>query len=341
MAQSSKTFQFDDLDEAQEYYYSEGLTDGLPIVMPTESNVRAMLEYVGLDGSEVVAEEMIRGKRFLAEKVAINAVMAGCKPEQLPVVIAAVRGISEDAFNLHANSTSTNGVGILAIVSGKIASDIGINSGTGAMGHGTRANAAIGRALGLIKINLFGSVPGEMDKSTFGHPGKYTFCFAEDDEIIPWEPLRVEKGFAEESSTVTVMATVAPLQVSTYSYMRPEEFLTIASDAMMGLGRGHEEIAIVLSPEVLEYVRSSGWKKPQIKEFLFQNARRTGREWNASYRGEHPFSGADLDAEFPVVESPDHFTVVGAGGAAGAFVSIIGSWGGVSSVTKEILWRGE
>ena len=144
MATGSKTFRFEDLDEAQEYYYSQGLTDGLPIVLPTESNVQAMLDYVGLDGPEIVAEERIRGKKFVAEKVAINAVMAGCKPEHLPVVIAAVKGISEDAFNLHANSTSTNGVGILAIVSGKVASDVGINSGTGAMGHSTRANAVIG-----------------------------------------------------------------------------------------------------------------------------------------------------------------------------------------------------
>ena len=265
MTTISKTFEFADLDEAQEYYYSEGLTDGLPIVLPTESNVRAMLNRVGLVGSEIVAEERIRGKKFIAEKVAINAVMAGCKPVHFPVVIAAVKGIAEDAFNLHANSTSTNGVGILAIVSGKIASDIGINSGTVAMGHGTRANAVIGRALGLIKINLFGSVPGDMDKSTFGHPGKFTYCFAEADDVIPWEPLRVEKGFAEESSTVTVVATVAPLQVSTHSYKRPEEFLTIASDAMLALGRGHEEIIIVLSQEVLEYVRQSRWSKGRIK----------------------------------------------------------------------------
>ena len=120
MALASKTFQFADLDEAQEFYYSEGLTDGLPVVLPTELNVRAMLDYVGLDGSEVVAEERIRGKSFVAEKVAVNAVMAGCKPEHFPVVVAAVKGISDDAFNLHANSTSTNGVGILAIVSGKM-----------------------------------------------------------------------------------------------------------------------------------------------------------------------------------------------------------------------------
>ena len=146
MALGSKTFQFTELDEAQEYYYSQGLTDGLPVVLPTESNVQAMLDYAGMDGSEVVAEERIRGKKFVAEKVAINAVMAGCKPEHLPVVIAAVKGISEDAFNFHANSTSTNGVGILAIVSGKAALDARINSGIGAMGHGTRANAVIGRA---------------------------------------------------------------------------------------------------------------------------------------------------------------------------------------------------
>ena len=336
MALGSKTFEFAELDEALEYYYSEGLTDGLPIVLPTESNVRAMLDYVGLDGSEIVAEEKIRGKKFVAEKVAINAVMAGCKPEHLSVVIAAVKGISEDAFNLHANSTSTNGVGILVIVSGKAASEAGINSGTGAMGHGTRANAVIGRALGLIKINLFGSVPGEMDKSTFGHPGDYSFCFAEADDVIPWEPLRVEKGFSEASSTVTVMATVAPLQATTYDYKLPEEFLTIASDAMLGLGRGHEEIVMVLSPEVLEYVRQSGWTKQQIKDFVFQKARRTGSEWNASYRPGRLFSGAELDAEFPVVESTDRITVVGAGGAAGGFISIIGSWGGISSITKEI-----
>lgn len=333
---TSTRFRFSDLDEAQEYYQEQGMTDGLPIVLPTEDRVQAMLDYAGLHPNDVIAEEGIRGKVFIAEKVAINSVMAGCKPEYMPVIVAAVQAISDPAFNLHANSTSTNGVGILAIVSGPITKQLGINSGTVAMGHGFQANATIGRALGLIKINAYGSVPHDMDKSTFGHPGKFSFCFAEDDDSIPWEPLRVEKGFAVESSTVTVAATVAPLQVSTYSYTKPEEFLTIVSDATLALGRGHEEIVVVLSPEVLEYVKRSGWSKQRLKEFIFQNTQRTGKEWNERFRQDHLFSGGDLDRPMHVVQSADHIILVGAGGAAGAFASIIGSWGGTLSITKEI-----
>ena len=333
---ASKTFSFSDYDEAQEYYLANGLTDGLPIVPPTEAKVNAMLAGAGLQPSDVVAVEGIRGKTFVAETVAVNAVMAGCKPEYMPVIVAAVQAVSEPQFNFHANSTSTNGVGVLVLVSGPIAKSIGINSGTVLMGHGYRANATIGRAISLLKVNAYGSVPHDMDKSTFGHPGQYTFCFAEDDDVIPWEPLRVEKGFSVDTSTVTVFAANSPLQVSTHNYSQPDEFLSIVSDAIQGMGLGPSEIVVAISPEILEYVRSSGWTKAQIKEFIFKNIHRTGLGWNAHYRTEHIFSGDDLYRSIPVVPSPDHLTLVGGGGAAGAFVSIIGAWGGVSSVTIEI-----
>lgn len=332
----SKTFKFADYHEAQEYYQANGLTDGLPIVPPTGSKVQAMLDGAGLQPSDVVAVEGVRGKTFVAETVAINAVMAGCKPEYMPVIVAAVQAISEPQFNFHANSTSTNGVGVLVLVSGPIANKIGINSGTVLMGYGFRANATIGRAMGLLKMNAYGSVPHDMDKSTLGHPGQYSFCFAEDDDVIPWEPLRVEKGFTTDASTVTVFAANSPLQVSTHNYSQPPEFLAIVSHAIQSMGLGSSEVVVVVSPEILEYVRSSGWNKAQIKDFVFKNIHRTGSEWNAYYRTEHPFSGDDLTTGFPVVASPDHITLVGGGGAAGAFVSIIGAWGGVSSVTKEI-----
>ena len=335
----SNTFKFANYDEAQEYYQVNGLTDGLPIVPPTEAKVSAMLGGAGLNPSDVVAVEGMRGKTFLAETVAVNAVMAGCKPEYMPVVVAAVQAVSEPQFNLHANSTSTNGVGLLVLVSGPIAKDIGINSGTVLMGHGYRANATIGRAMSLLKVNAYGSVPHDMDKSTFGHAGQYTFCFAEDDDVIPWEPLRVEKGFSVDAATVTVFAANSPLQVSTHNYSQPTEFLGIVSDAIQGMGMGPSEIVVVISPEILEYVRSSGWNKARIKDFIFKNIHRTGSEWNARFRTDHPFSGDDLTKGFPVVASPDHITLVGGGGAAGAFVSIIGAWGGVSSVTKEISIR--
>jgi hypothetical protein len=312
------------------------LTDGLPIIPPTEDKVKAMLDYAGLQPSDIIAREGIREKDFVAEKVAINAVMAGCRPEHMPVIVAAVEGMCEQSYNLQANTTTTNGAGVLALISGPIANELGINSGTVLMGHGFRANATIGRALALMKINIYGSVPHHMDKSTFGHPGKYTFCFAENDDVLPWEPHRVEKGFSAESSTVTVFAAVSPLQVNTHGYNDPEQLLSTASDAVIVLGPRHEEMMIVIAPELLEYFRRNGWTKPQIKEFVFEKSQRTGREWNYFARLEKLVTGDDLERRIPAIKSAEHITVVGAGGAAGPFISVIGSWGGSTSITKEI-----
>ena len=336
MADTTSTqFSFAHWDEAQEYYLSQGMTDGLPIVPPTEGKVLTMLDAAGLAPAEVIGFEEIREKSFVAEKVAINAVMAGCRPEYMPVIVAAVKAVCERPYNLQANTTTTNGAGILILVSGEIANQIGLNSGTVLMGHGSHANATIGRALALMKINIYGSVPGYMDNSTFAHPGKYSFCFAEQDSVIPWEPLRVEKGFSEDSSTVTAFAAVSPLQVSLHTYSDPEQFLPVIADAMIGIGPRHEETMVVISPEVLEYIRRSGWTKQQIKEYLFDKAQRTASEWNQWNRVDEPIEG-DPSAKIPTVQSPDHITLVGAGGAAGAFASIINSWGGSSSITKQI-----
>jgi len=190
---TSRRFQFDDWDAAQEHYLDAGMTDGLPIIPPTEQRVRAMLDHAGLAPGDVIGVESIRQKRMTAEKVAINAVMAGCKPEYLPVVVAAAAAVCEPLFNLHASSTSTNGIAILVLVSGPYAQEIGMNSATGMMGNGNRANAAIGRALSLFKTNFYGSTAQDMDQSTFGYPGKYSFCFAETGTSAPglrWPPPR-------------------------------------------------------------------------------------------------------------------------------------------------------
>ncbi len=323
-------------EDAQEYYMSDGMGDGLPIVPPTEAKVQSMLDCVGLAPSDIIAEEGVRGVRFTAEKIAINAVMAGCKPEYMPVIVAAVQAVSESPYNFHANSTSTNGVGVLVIVSGPIAKEIGINSGTVAMGHGFRANATIGRAMGLIKINVYGSVPHDMDKSTFGHPGKYSFCFAENDDVIPWEPLRVEKGYGESDSTVTVFAANSPVQVNTQNESAPEDFLSIAADASIVLGERHSEFVLALSPELMGYIRAEGWTKQRIKEFVLERGTRTGRELNEKHRRITLYMGNDLDRRIPVVESVDEITVVGAGGDAGPFAMLIGAWGDVISITKQI-----
>ena len=337
---TARRHRFGNWEEAQEYYFDTGLTDGLPIVPPTEERVRAMLEYAGLSSEEVIGVETIRQKRITAEKVAINAVMAGCRPEYFPVVLSAVAACCERTFNLHANSTSTNGVTVLVVVSGHYAEQIGMNSSVGLMGPSNRANATIGRAVNLVKTNFYGSVPQDMDNSTFGHPGKFSFCIAENLEISPWDSLATDKGFDGDASTVTVFAANAPLQVSIFGDKDPRSFLTATAHAMTGLGASISEVLVVISPEVMNYVTESDWSRRQVQEFLCEKARLTAREWTAwqrlDQRLDQPQNLDDPDRILSCVADPSRITVVPAGGAAGAFIDVIASWGSSRSVTREI-----
>ena len=229
----SPSLQFDDWPAAQEYYYANGLTDGLPIIPPTVQSVQEMLDYAGVGADHDLGTEVIRQKRFTAGKAAVNAVMAGCLPEHFPVVMASISAIAERAFNLHASSTSTNGATVLTVVSGPYADAIGMNAGVEMMGNGSRANAAIGRAVNLFKANFYGSVPIVMDNSTFGHPGKIGFCFPENLAVSPWPSLAAEKGFGDDSTIVTAFATLAPLQVTLHGDRDPAGFLTTVAHAML------------------------------------------------------------------------------------------------------------
>jgi hypothetical protein len=336
---AASQWRFDDWDEAQEYYLENGLTDGLPVVPPTPEKVQAMLDYSGLAPDEIIGIESIRRKRFTAEKLAINAVMAGCKPEYFPAVVAATAAASQRPFNLHASSTSTNGVALLVLVSGPYAKDIGMNWGVELMGNGNRANATIGRAVNLIKTNFYGSVAGEMDNSTFGHPGKFSFCFAENLEVNPWASLASTKGFSDNASTATVLAANGPLQVSIYGDKQPETFLTQAAHAMLALGPSVSELLIVISPEIMAYVADSGWSRQQIQEFLYEKTQRPLQEWLDWKRLDHPDPSADPQELRGCVADPDRITVVPGGGMAGAFIDIITSWGSSRSVTEEIRIR--
>ncbi|MBM3942392.1 MAG: hypothetical protein FJ316_05620 [SAR202 cluster bacterium] len=332
----SGTFQFSQWEEAQEYYLENGLTDGLPIVPPSEERVRAMLQYAGLAPNAVIGTETIRQKRFTAEKAAIAAVMAGCKPEYFPVVLAAVAAACERPFNLHASSTSTNGVTVLALVSGPYAAQIGMNCGVSLMGAGNRANATIGRAINLFKAGFYGSIPRDMDNSTLGHPGKFTFCFAEDLEHAPWPSLAQSKGFGPQDSTVTIYAANAPLQVSIYTGKAPEDFLTAVSHAMLGLGHSLSEVLVVVGGELMGYLTEARWSRQQVQDFLYQKTRRPLREWVEWHRVDHPQPGDNPDRLLGCVAEPGRITVAPGGGMAGAFVSIIPSWGGSRSITRQI-----
>ena len=327
---------FDSWDAAQEFYLDNGLTDGLPVVPPTPAKVQAMLDFAGLAPEAVVGTETIRGKRFTAEKLAVNAVMAGCRPEYFPVVAATIAAACERPYNLHASSTSTNGVTIMPLVSGPYADEIGMNSGVELMGNGNRANATIGRAVNLVKTNFYGSVAQEMDNSTFGHPGKVSFCFAENTAVSPWPSLAEEMGFGAGSSTVTAVAANSPLQVSIYGDKRPETFLTQTAHAMLALGPSVSEVVVVISPELMAYVGEAGWSRVQVQEFLFQKTHRPVREWVAWKRLDHPGPDEDLGLVRGCFADPDRIVVVPGGGMAGAFIDIISSWGSSRSVTRQI-----
>ena len=333
---TSLQLQFADWEQVQEYYLASKLTDGLPIVPPTETRVQAMLEYSGLAPDQVIGFESIRQKQITAEKVAINAVMAGCRPEYFPVVTSAISACCEPVFNLHASSTSTNGVTVMVLVSGEYAQEIGMNSSTGLMGPSNHANASIGRAVNLVKTNFYGSVPQEMDNSTFGHPGKYTFCFAENLEAGIWPSLAMDKGFDNHSSTVTAVAAYSPLQVSVFGGKDPDAFLLGIAHAMIGLGPSASEVFVALSPEVMKYVDDAGWSRRQVQEFLWEKTRLPAKEWISWCRVEHPDRFPDKDQLVGCVEDPDRITVFAAGGAAGVYVDVIGSWGNSRPVTRKI-----
>src|SRR5919197_2080407 len=199
--------------EAVEEYFDRGWTDGLRVVPATAEAVRPFLDVMNLDPADVVISEPVRRRTITAEQVAINAVLAGCRPDYMPVLVAALEAMSDPSFSLHGAITSTGGSAILVVVNGPIRQRLGFNSGTNVFGPGWRANATIGRAIRLITLNCLGAQPGVLDRSTQGHPGKYTYCIAEHEEASPWEPLHVERGFARETSTVTVFAAEGPHNV--------------------------------------------------------------------------------------------------------------------------------
>src|SRR5215813_507234 len=188
-----------------EYCYRENLTDGLPVVPPTEELVQSFLDAAALSADSIIAELTERARVITAEKLAINAVMAGCLPEYMPVLVAAVEALADPAFNLQGVQVTTNPVAPLLIVNGPARQTLGFNAGYGCFGPGHRANATVGRAVRLILINIGSAIPGEGDMAVAGHPGKYTFCVAEHKEESPWEPLHVERGLPRESSAVTLI----------------------------------------------------------------------------------------------------------------------------------------
>ena len=328
------------LDEAVDFCYRQGWTDGLPVIPPTEEKVLRFLDQMGRHPSEVIGVEPVRGRVITAEKVAINGVMAGCRPEYMPVVVAAVEGLVQPEFNLHGSSASTGGSAPLLVVNGPVREKLGFASGDNIFGPGPdrRANATVGRAIRLILINVLENLPGTLDHSTLGHPGKYSYCIAEDEEASPWEPLHVERGYPREASTVTVFAALAPLQVDSLAAGTAEKLLTVVADTMLALSPGQDELLLVVSPEHGESIKTAGWSKQHVREFLYEKARRTSREWYSACKAESPPPGTEENM-IPVCTRPEAVVLLAGGGQGGPWSAPIPRWArGINSrsVTRQI-----
>jgi hypothetical protein len=338
---TSKRHAVETLDDAIEFCFQQGWSDGLPVVPPTEAKVRAMLEAVKLDFHHQVAYIEHRAVAITAEKVAINAVMAGCLPAYMPVVVAAVEAIGDPRWSYHGPGTSTGGAAVLMIVNGPIRRELDINCGDNLFGPGWRSNLTIGRAVRLVMRNVCGSWPGKLDRGTLGHPGKLSYVIGENEEESPWTPLHVERGFSPQQSTVTIIAADAPHQFYNQLSSTAEGILTTLSDDMRisGTVMGQSHYALILAGEHMRTIAASGWGKPEIRRFVWEHTQNSHAHLKQTARMSGAIQSGDETKMRPLVESADDILVVAAGGRAGAFSAYIPGWGSKRSsqaVTKEV-----
>jgi hypothetical protein len=322
-----------------ETLYERGLTDGLPVVPPTAERVRQAVAASGRRGDELIALVPPNYGRATVERIAANAVMAGCRAEYLPVVIAAVEAVCDDAFDLHGVSATTNSPAPLLVVNGPVRSALDINCGAGLFGPGWRANATIGRALRLVCVNVGGATPGVVSMSTLAHPGRYTYCIGEYEEASPWESLATEHGFAPGVSTVAALAADAPLSVYDHASRHAEELLASIA-ASLAVIVNHKmthwgDTLLVLGLEHARTIAGDGWSKPDVRRFLFERLQRPVRELIPGRDGgeglpEHvlrKFASPETDdTPVPKFRSPDNIKLAVAGGTAGRFSAIVPGW---------------
>jgi hypothetical protein len=338
---ASRSYDVADADAANELFQTNGWTDGLPVVPPTEAKVRAFLAAASLAPDDVIGVEPVRRRYITAEKVAIAAVMAGGRPDYMPVVVAIVQAMCEPLFGLHGSTASTGGSAPFVVVNGPVAIAIGMNATHNVLANGSRANATIGRATRLLIINALGGIPGQLDRSTLGHPGKFTFCIAEDEEDSPWAPLASERGVALGASAVTVMAAESPHQVMNDWTRDPRELLTTyvagirANMLTYSIWAGN--YALIVPKQHRNVLVKAGWSKKDIREYVFDGARVARREWRTVGKAAVA-SRKDEDQVYTALRSPDDLLVVAAGGPAGGFGVIVPPWYGSKAlaVTKTI-----
>jgi hypothetical protein len=330
-------------DDEFEFMFAQGLTDGLPVVPPTPERVLRMLQGTTRHPQDVVAIVPPNLAPATVEKVAINAVMAGCKPEYLPVVIAALEAVCTDEFNIHGVNATTWGATPVIVVNGPIRQRIGMNAGLNALGHGNRANATIGRALKLTLANVGGAKPGGVERSALGTPAKFGLCFAENEEVSVWEPLHVERGFKKEENVVTVFALEGPRGIADQLSRTARALATSFGLALESCWHpklhNYGDVMLVICPEHVETLKRDGWTKANIRNRIQEATARPLRELlrdddcgegippqRFGVQHANQLTNEQLNQRIPKFASPNNIHLVVAGGDAGKFSAIFGGW---------------
>ncbi len=332
--------------DALDLFYQRGWTDGLPIIPPTDDLVSAMMAYSDRSPDDIVGVIKPRDGKATVEKVAVNAVMAGCRPEYFPVVLAAVEAVAEPAFNLYTIQATTNPIAPLVLVNGPIAKELDMNWSFNAFGQGRRSNATIGRALRLVMMNIGGGIPGAIDKAIHGLPHKYTFCAAENEAESPWPSLAEERGAPKGSSAVTVIGVLSAQNWVTWA-SSPGVILSTAANAMSAMGTNNTfhggPSLLVLNPGHAQILAKAGYSKDDVKRFMFTNARypvgKLHPEEIQHYQLRRPqYNWGVPMAELPIADKwEDIFiAVVGAVGMHGLFMP---THGDPSKPTTKVIRR--
>jgi hypothetical protein len=341
----SRRIELADLDDEMEVLFERGVTDGLPVTPPTEARVLRMLEGTSRAADEVVAVVAPDLVEVTVEKIAINAVMAGCKPEYLPWVIAAIEAVCTNDFNIHGVLATTMPVGPVLVCNGPGTRAIGLNSGGNALGQGTRANMTIGRAVQLVVRNIGGGRPGGVDRATHGNPGKVGFCFAEDEAGSPFSSLAVSRGIAADVDAVTVFAGEGPRCVVDQLARDPDQLANTFAACLRTLH--HPKLVIgfdcmlVVGPEHARVFADAGWGRDRLLAALHERLQIPGSELVRGAQGMAE-GVPDWLADATLGKfRPDGLLLAHAGGGAGLFSAIIGGWAngdiGSQPVTKEVV----
>jgi hypothetical protein len=317
-----------------QYFINRGWSDGLPMLAPTQPAIDAMISASGLEKEEVLGVIPPLNGMATVERVAANAVMAGCLPDYFPLVIAAVRGVLQPGFNLDGVQTTTGNVAPLVIINGPCRNSLQINYSSNVLGQGWRANSTIGRALRLVLSNIGGAAPGVYDKATLGQPAKYTFCFAENEEENPWDPLHVECGWSRELDVVSVFGCSGVNSAVDMASQTARALLKTFALTMIGgftSGVTSTETMLIICPEHAAILSAGGYSKAAIRSELFLAARvpheKISDENLELLAKRRPIWFQHSESAIGVVDRPEDIWIVVAGGKGAKSAYIPGRTG--------------